>query len=99
MPELTVVSPYAGGNGLPYFLQSMLGQTLAPDLFELILVEDGDLDCSEVVRLFNFSFRVTVVPFNRPAGFGGHSAGLCRNLGAQFALGRTLVFIDSDCVS
>lgn len=98
MPKVTVVSPYAGGDSLVYFLQSMLQQTLDPALFELILVEDGDFDSSGTVRLFNFGFRVTVIPFNRPSGFNGHSAGLCRNAGARLALGTTLVFVDSDCI-
>lgn len=97
-PKVSVISPYAGGEGLPYFLQSMLQQTLNPSLFELILVEDGDHDSSATVRLFNFRFRVTVIPFKRPANFRGHSAGLCRNVGARLALGRTLVFADSDCI-
>ncbi len=35
---------------------------------------------------------------SRPSGFAGHSAGLCRNLGARHARGRVLVFIDSDCI-
>lgn len=98
MPKVTVISPYAGGNGLAYFLQSMLRQTLPPSLFELILVEDGDFDSAGTVRLFNFNFRVAVIPFSRPANFHGHSAGLCRNLGAQFALGTSLIFVDSDCI-
>lgn len=97
-PLLSVVSPYAGSNTLTHFLQSMMQQTLEPSLFELLLVEDGDHDCARVLASCNPRFASRVVPLHRPSGFVGHSAGLCRNLGARLAKGRVLVFVDSDCI-
>jgi glycosyltransferase involved in cell wall biosynthesis/peptidoglycan/xylan/chitin deacetylase (PgdA/CDA1 family) len=98
-PEfLSVVAPFNGSKNFKYFLQSLQQQTLDPTKFEVIIVEDGNHRADEITRLFNTRFSLRLVRFNRPEGFDGHSAGLCRNAGAQVALGEYLVFIDSDCV-
>src|ERR1043165_1211585 len=98
VPLLSVVSPYAGSETLTHFLASLTRQTLDPELFELLLVEDGDHDCARVLSSFHTRFTARVIPLSRRSGFTGHSAGLCRNLGARHARGRVLVFVDSDCI-
>lgn len=98
-PEfISIVAPFNGSKNFKYFLQSLQQQTLEPSKFELIIVEDGDHRAEQIARLFNTKFSLRHVRFNRPEGFDGHSAGLCRNAGAQIALGEYLVFIDSDCI-
>ncbi len=98
IPVLSVISPYAGSDTLAYFLESLTRQTLDPDLFELLLIEDGDYNCTQILGSYKTRFAARVMPLIRPDGFVGHSAGLCRNLGAHHARGRVLVFIDSDCL-
>lgn len=98
VPLLSVVSPYAGSETLPHFLTSLTRQSLDQELFELLLIEDGDHGGARIIESVGARFAVRVIPLVRPAGFNGHSAGLCRNLGARQARGRVLVFIDSDCI-
>jgi glycosyltransferase involved in cell wall biosynthesis/peptidoglycan/xylan/chitin deacetylase (PgdA/CDA1 family) len=98
VPLLSVVSPYAGGETLPHFLTSLTRQSLDPELFELLLIEDGDHDGTRILESSEARFAARVMPLNRPPGFVGHSAGLCRNVGARHARGRVLVFVDSDCI-
>ncbi|MBV9928527.1 MAG: glycosyltransferase [Acidobacteria bacterium] len=98
-PEfISVVAPFNGSKNFKYFLQSLQQQSLDPTKFEVIIVEDGDHRADKITKLFHTKFSLRLVRFNRREGFDGHSAGLCRNAGAQVALGEYLVFIDSDCV-
>src|ERR1051326_7115863 len=98
VPQLSVISPYAGSDTLTHLLASLTRQTLDPELFELLLVEDGNQDCARILSSHHTRFAAKVMTLSRPSGFAGHSAGLCRNLGARRARGRVLVFIDSDCI-
>lgn len=98
VPLLSVISPYAGSETLPHFLASLTQQTLDPELFELLLIEDGDHDGARILESAQARFAARVMPLNRPPDFVGHSAGLCRNTGARHARGRVLVFVDSDCI-
>src|SRR6185295_8096102 len=98
MPMLSVVTPYAGSATLTHFLRSLTWQTLSTDLFELVLVEDGNHGCEQMLDSFALPFAFRVMTLNRPVGFVGHTAGLCRNLGAHHARGPMLLFVDSDCI-
>jgi glycosyltransferase involved in cell wall biosynthesis len=88
VPQLSVVSPYAGSETLPHFLASLARQSLDPELFELLLVEDGDHGGARALESCGARFAARVIPLNRPPGFDGHSAGLCRNVGARRARPR-----------
>lgn len=98
VPLLSVISPYAGSYTLPYFLASLTQQSLDPELFELLLIEDGDHGGARILESYRGGFAARAMPLNRPRGFVGHTAGLCRNIGAFHARGGVLVFIDSDCI-
>jgi glycosyltransferase involved in cell wall biosynthesis/peptidoglycan/xylan/chitin deacetylase (PgdA/CDA1 family) len=97
-PLISVIAPFNGSNNLKYFLQSLQQQTLNPAFFEVIIVEDGDKGGKKIADLFNTKFNLQIIPYQRENEFKGHSAGICRNLGTNFAAGEYFVFIDTDCI-
>jgi glycosyltransferase involved in cell wall biosynthesis/peptidoglycan/xylan/chitin deacetylase (PgdA/CDA1 family) len=96
---LSVVSPYAGGDALAHFLASLEKQLLSTNAWELLIVTEVNEDQVRQ-NVPNRIAKITrIIRFARPAGFGGHSAGVMRNIGAKNATGRILVFLDSDCIA
>ncbi|WP_278235747.1 glycosyltransferase [Isoptericola sp. AK164] len=92
-PEISVVIPtYNRSSLLRHTLDSLRRQTLAPDRFEVVVVDDGGSDDSEdVVRSFADDLDVTY--FWQPdAGF---RAGKARNIGTAIASGRYVVYVDT----
>ncbi|MDP6593849.1 MAG: glycosyltransferase [Candidatus Marinimicrobia bacterium] len=79
---------------LPFLIESIGKQTLASDLFEMILVDDGSTDTSaavvkEWIAKVDFQLRYIKKENEGP--------GAARNEGVEESQGELLMFIDSDC--
>ena len=74
-------------------LGSLAAQTLAPEMFEVVVVDVSDPPAHEVVNAFagRLSLR------HRPAPNRGVSGN--RNIGVEVACGRLIAFLDDDCVA
>ena len=93
-PTVSVVVPtYNRRAGIERLLQSLEAQTLPPDRFEVVVVDDGSTDgTSEALTGRQTSYRLRV--------YAQHNAGpaSARNAGIHYAEGRTIVFLDDDVV-
>ncbi|SRR6266568_2005961 len=97
MRELSVVIPFAGSVSFCHTLKSLAAQTLPPKLFEIIIVAESAV--ASVLPKLGFSGPAPrVVLYKRPRGFGGHSAGIMRNIGVRIARSAIVVLVDSDCI-
>jgi glycosyltransferase involved in cell wall biosynthesis/peptidoglycan/xylan/chitin deacetylase (PgdA/CDA1 family) len=65
--------------------------------FELIVVRESDKELNPSV-FEACDFRVSILSYERPHGYLGHSAGPMRNMGIRRADAERLVFVDSDCM-
>lgn len=91
-PEISVVVPHLNQPDLlGICLASLAAQTLAPDRFEVIVVDNGSraLPAAEVAH-FPFA-RLTVEPEPGP--------GPARNRGVALARAPVIAFLDSDCIA
>ncbi|MBI2467114.1 MAG: glycosyltransferase family 2 protein [Candidatus Rokubacteria bacterium] len=89
-PLASVVIPaYDAEATLPACLAALARQSLAPERFEVIVVDDGSTDATAQV-----AERAGVRVVRLPANAGPAAA---RNRGAQAARGEVLVFTDADC--
>jgi GT2 family glycosyltransferase len=89
-----IISTYNRCDALPATLEALGKQTVAPDQYEILVVDDGSPDATqEVLRGISTpaELRVFRQPENR-----GISAG--RNLAIQNARGRLLIFISDDLI-
>ncbi len=85
-------------NVEPYLrqsLDSLVGQRLAPERFEIILVDDKSTDnsldiCREYAARYN-NIRLVELPENTPGGVG-----IPANMGMELARGDYIGFLDSD---
>ena len=85
-----------------------MAQTLSPDSFELILVQERDAASRDenhvdelterLLKSFRPLFSLRMLPVSLPPDFQGHTAGYLRNRAAETASGDFLVFIDSDVI-
>ena len=83
-----IIPVYNGGEAFEQCLRSVQG--LVPPVAECIVVDDGCSDgSSERARAAGAQVVSTTRPRSGPA--------LARNLGAQFASGEWLFFLDADC--
>lgn len=91
VPEVSVIVPVRdGAASLPGLLASLRRQTLAPERFEVVVVDNASRDGSgEVARRAG----ATVVEEPRPG------RARTRNRGAGAARGELLAFCDADCVA
>lgn len=89
--QLSVVIPtYNQAGLLRHCLQSMVGQTLSPATYEIIVVDDGSTDRTrEVIE----EFRPRVAPLHLSTNRGRSAA---RNAGVDLARAPVVVFTDSD---
>ncbi len=96
-PLLSVVIPtFNRSNILQNTLASLLNQTLAPKLFEVIVVDDGSTDDSfDKVRKLKPNFRLRYI-LQDDLGYG---PGRARNIGTLFAEGEIVLFLDADVIS
>ena len=89
--DVSVIIPVRNGAGsLPPLLQSLRQQTLAPERFEVIVVNNGSSDATAEVAA---SYGVTVI--DEPVA----NRSRARNRGAEAARGRFYAFTDADCVA
>jgi GT2 family glycosyltransferase len=91
-PEISVVVPHLNQPDLlEICLASLAAQTLPPDRFEVIIVDNGSgrLPAAEVAH-FPFA-RLVLEPEPGP--------GPARNRGIALARARTIAFLDSDCIA
>ena len=86
-----IVPVYNEESTIEVCLRALENQTISRDQYEVIVIDDGSTDrTSELIRAF------PKVRYLQQAHKGPASA---RNLGAQQANGRFLVFTDGDCVA
>lgn len=85
-PDISVIIPsYNSGKTIRQCLESLIKQSLKP---EIIVVDDGSTDkTTAIVKSFS-QIKFFQQPHQGP--------GSARNLGAQQAKGKILVFVDSD---
>ena len=86
--NLSVIVPtFNAATTLPALFESLLNQTYRD--FEIIVIDDASQDwTSQIARSYKCKF-ISLSENQGPA--------ICRNIGAQNAKGRILVFTDSDC--
>jgi len=85
-----IVPVYNAEETLPDLLKSIDEQTLIPDDFEAILVDDGATDRSaDLVR--QYPGMILLSQENR-------GPGAARNLGTRRSQGAVIVYADADCV-
>lgn len=93
--EVSVVTPsYKGENHIIRVLNSIKNQTLPYDLFEVIIIINGELDgTKELVETFNLNNpELNLRIFYSKLA----SASNARNIGIQTAKGRYITFVDDD---
>jgi len=87
--EVSVIVPARDAAAtLPATLDALAGQTLAPDRFEVIVVDDASLDGTAALA------RAAGA---RVVGASGEGPAAARNAGARTARGEILAFTDADC--
>lgn len=87
----TVVIPFLNEERwLELCLSALQAQTLSPDQFELILVDNGSTDRS--VEIISRFAQARLLSESRRDPY------LARNKGIEAAKGRYLVFLDADCI-
>jgi GT2 family glycosyltransferase len=90
-PEISVVVPVRDGAGsLPALLDSLRRQTLAPDRFEVVVVDNASRDATAAVAR---SAGATVVGEPVP------NRSRARNRGVEAARADRIAFTDADCVA
>jgi lipopolysaccharide/colanic/teichoic acid biosynthesis glycosyltransferase/glycosyltransferase involved in cell wall biosynthesis len=88
-PRYSVIVPaYQAAETLGECLAALANQTVSPDLYEVIVVDDGSTDDTAGVA------RAAGVTVARQPHLGAAAA---RNCGAALAHGELLLFTDSDC--
>lgn len=92
-PLFSIVVPaYNAATYVGFSLDSVFAQTVAVDLFEVILVDDCSTDNTEKILAPYFerpNFRLAKTPRN--AG-----PGAARNVGVDLSIGQWIIFLDSD---
>jgi glycosyltransferase involved in cell wall biosynthesis len=92
-PELTVVVPvFNKAYELGIFLQLLERQSLPPEQWELVIVDDGSTDDS--VSIAGGATGITIKTLSLDGR--SRSPARARNIGAAMARGRVLVFLDPD---
>ncbi|HEV8338451.1 MAG TPA: glycosyltransferase family 2 protein [bacterium] len=94
-PALSVVIPaYNRAEVVAHTLTSLTGQSLPPELYEIIVIDDGSTDRTpEVVSAWEEGGRVRLLRRSDNRG-----PGAARNDGIRRASGEIVVFVDSDVV-
>lgn len=108
-PTLSVVIPFLNNSTfLKMVIECILGQTLSKESFELIIVNDGAIESLELLvhslieRAPDLSLTYVIYPRERLGVVDAeflYRAGASRNVGAQYARGDFLLFLDSDILT
>ncbi|MGE0704340.1 MAG: glycosyltransferase family 2 protein [Vicinamibacterales bacterium] len=92
-PRISVVVPFRNGmSGLPALYDGLVRQTIGPDAFEVIWVDDGSTD--EGAGWLGDRSRNGWRLVRHPRSRGSYAA---RNTGVRAAASDNLAFIDVDC--
>lgn len=94
LPQISVVIPvYNPGSSIDACIESLLGQSLRPDQFEVIFVDDGSTDATpgrlELLAAEHPHLRVVTIP---NSGWPGKP----RNVGTDLAQGEYVMYVDQD---
>ena len=94
---MTTVSIIVPAHGRPDLLRSVLtaADHQSDDSYEIIVVSDGCAEAVATVREMTLRHSCRLYDTGHTAGFG---AAIARNVGARFAVGNMLVFLDADCL-
>jgi len=95
-PKISVIIPnYNGRHYIDRLIVSLKRQTLAPEEFEIIVVDNGSTDGSwEVVQ----GYKKTMRNLNIVSYLNKKSSYLARNCGVSISRGSLLAFTDVDCI-
>jgi len=92
---ISVITPtFNRLSELKHLVDSLQRQTISPELFEVIISDDGSNDGTEDYirnRSLDVDFELTII---KQANLG---PGAARNHGMKKAVGELFLFIDSDC--
>jgi glycosyltransferase involved in cell wall biosynthesis len=89
-----IIPAFNEENTIGRTLQALADQTISHDSFEVIVVDNGSIDSTaRVAKSYASALSIRVV-----SKLGGSIAGV-RNHGAELAMGRTLAFLDADCLA
>ncbi len=107
-PLISIIMPcYNKAQSIHLTLHALASQQISPNDFELILVDDGSPDgTSEAVESYldNVSTRLNVTLLQWPRSISKRAGDFqfrvshCRNLAADHARGKFLLFLDSDMI-
>lgn len=91
-PDISVIIPHLNQpQQLAECLGSLKGQTLPPDRFEIIVVDNGSRESPATIIARFEGVRLEIEPVPGP--------GPARNRGAAASRGAILAFIDADCIA
>jgi glycosyltransferase involved in cell wall biosynthesis len=85
-----VIPAYNAETTIDACLAAFTRQTVPPDSFEVIVVDDGSTDATRA--------RIATHPMARLLTQVNAGPAAARNLGVQHALGEIILFTDADCV-
>ncbi len=102
-----VIPTFNNQNHLLVVIKHLLQQNIGVSTFEIIVVDDGSTDQTQVLLMeflkslketVNFKYIFFPRSRKRVMGDSRYRAGISRNLGAKSAVGEILCFLDSDIV-
>ncbi|HEU5299285.1 MAG TPA: glycosyltransferase family A protein, partial [bacterium] len=95
MPDLSVIIPtYNNRETLRRTLDAVAGQDLAPERYEVVVLDDGSTDGTEEMVA---AYTAPVELFYHWQPNAGRAA--ARNAGSRLARGRILFYLDSDIIA
>jgi glycosyltransferase involved in cell wall biosynthesis len=91
-----IIPTYNRADEIGELLKSLIVQTLSPEKFEVIVVDDGSTDNTlGIIESFKINSDIRIAVINQDH----KGPGAARNLGMKHARGKYFVFIDSDCIA
>lgn len=91
-----MIPTYNRADSLISTLDSVANQSISKDLYEIIVIDDGSMDGTELrIKNYELGVKKPVVRFFKIPN-GGHAK--ARNFGIKQAKGEIIFFTDDDCV-